>query len=83
MNLVKYKDNFIDNGVEDLETILELSDNHLESMNIPLGHRLKMMKKIKEIRKDKGMDEVVHTARNNLHKESILSHGTKDADSNT
>jgi hypothetical protein len=52
-------------------------------MNLPLGHRLKIMKKIKEVRKDKGMDEVVHTARTQLHKESILSHGLKDAECNT
>lgn len=46
----KYKDTFIDNGVEDLETILELDDKHLEQMSVPLGHKLKMMKRIKEIR---------------------------------
>lgn len=26
----KYKDIFIDNGIEDLETILEMDDKHLE-----------------------------------------------------
>jgi hypothetical protein len=30
MMIGKYKDVFIDNGVEDLETILELDDKHLE-----------------------------------------------------
>jgi hypothetical protein len=53
--LVKYKESFIENGVEDLEIILELNETHLESMNVPLGHKLKLMKKIKDIRKDKGM----------------------------
>ncbi len=52
----KYKDTFIDNGVEDLEIILELSETHLESMGIPLGHKLKIMKRIKDIRKEKGMN---------------------------
>jgi hypothetical protein len=55
LNLAKYKDTFIDNGVEDLETILELDEKHLEMMNVPLGHKLKIVKRIKEIRKDKGM----------------------------
>ena len=57
MNLGKYKEIFIDNGVEDLETILEMDEKHLEMMNVPLGHKLKMMKRIKVIRKEKGMDE--------------------------
>lgn len=55
IGLTKYKDNFIDNGVEDLEIILELDEKHLEAMSIPLGHKLKIMKKIKDIRKEKGL----------------------------
>ena len=45
----------IDNGVEDLETILELEDSHIEQMGIPLGHKLKIIKKIKDTRQTKGM----------------------------
>lgn len=51
----KYKEVFIDNGVEDLETVLELDDKHLEIMGVPLGHKLKIMKKIKEIRQERGL----------------------------
>jgi hypothetical protein len=40
----------IDNGIEDLETVLELQDDHVESMGIPLGHKLKIIKKIKDLR---------------------------------
>ena len=58
VSLAKYKETFIDNGVEDLETILEMDEKHLESMRVPLGHKLKMMKKIKQIRKEEGMDVV-------------------------
>ena len=32
-----------------------MDEKHLESMSIPLGHKLKIMKKIKDTRKDKGM----------------------------
>ena len=53
--LPKYREIFLDNGVEDLETILELDDKHLEQMGVPMGHKLKLMKRIKEIRTDKGM----------------------------
>ena len=55
IKLDKYKENFISNGVEDLETILELKDEHIEQMGIPLGHKLKIVKKIKDIRGSKGL----------------------------
>lgn len=45
----------VDNGIEDLETILELQDEHVEQIGVPLGHKLKIMKRIKEIRIEKGM----------------------------
>ena len=50
IKLEKYYEKFIDNGVEDLETILELKDEHIEQMGIPLGHKLKIIKKIKDLR---------------------------------
>ena len=55
IKLEKYEDKFMENGVEDLETILELRDEHIEQIGIPLGHKLKIMKKIKDLRSDKGM----------------------------
>ena len=51
----RYREIFLDNGVEDLETIFEMDEKHLEQMSVPLGHKLKIMKKIKEIRQEKGM----------------------------
>ena len=45
----------IDNGIEDLETIMELQDDHVSQMGIPLGHKLKIIKKIKDLRTEKGM----------------------------
>ena len=51
----RYREVFLDNGEEDLETILEMDEKHLEQMSVPLGHKLKIMKKIKEIRQEKGM----------------------------
>jgi len=55
IKLEKYCDKFNDNGIEDLETILELKDDHLEQIGVPLGHKLKIMKKIKDTRASKGM----------------------------
>ena len=45
----------VDNGIEELETILELQDKHVEQIGIPLGHKLKIMKRIKDIRNERGM----------------------------
>lgn len=55
IKLEKYFDKMIDNGIEDLETILELKDDHVEQMGVPLGHKLKIIKKIKDMRAGKGM----------------------------
>ena len=52
---MKYKERFIENGIEDLETILELNDEHLDAITVPLGHKLKILKRIKMIRHEKGM----------------------------
>ena len=55
INLDKYKDKFLENGIEDEETILELNDSHLDAIGIPLGYKLKILKRIKTMRSEKGM----------------------------
>ena len=50
INLQKYKDRFLENGIEDQETILELNDQHLDAVGIPLGYKLKILKRIKTLR---------------------------------
>lgn len=55
MALEKYEDRFLQNGFEDEESILELKDQHLDCLFIPLGHKLKILKRIKVLRMEKGM----------------------------
>ena len=55
INLDKYKERFLENGIEDEETILELNDAHLDAIGIPLGYKLKILKRIKMVRQEKGM----------------------------
>ena len=55
IKLEKYYDKFMSSGVEDMETVLEMKDKHIEQMGIPLGHKLKIIKKIKDLRAQKGM----------------------------
>lgn len=50
INLDKYKDRFLENGIEDQETILELNDAHLDAIGVPLGYKLKILKRIKTLR---------------------------------
>lgn len=50
INLKKYEEKFFDNGIEDMETVLELRDEHIEQLGVPLGHKLKIVKKIKDLR---------------------------------
>jgi len=45
----------LENGIEDLETVLELNDTHLDALSVPLGYKLKILKRIKIIRQEKGM----------------------------
>jgi hypothetical protein len=53
--LQKYQGKFLENGIEDLETILELNDAHLDALSVPLGYKLKILKRIKTIRQENGM----------------------------
>lgn len=53
IKLGKYQSKLIENGIEDLETILELKDEHIEQMGIPLGHKLKIIKRITDLRAER------------------------------
>ncbi len=50
VGMMKYREVLISNGFEDLETILELRDEDFATMRVPLGHKLKMLKRIKELK---------------------------------
>ena len=46
--LERYLNLFVDNGFEDLASMLELTESHLVTLKIPLGHRLKLLRKLKD-----------------------------------
>ena len=48
--MLKYVDKFNENNIDDMETVLELRDEHIEQLGVPLGHKLKIIKKIKDLR---------------------------------
>lgn len=48
IKMEKYVDSFIENGIESVDDLKLIEEKHLEKMSIPLGHRLKIIKKIKE-----------------------------------
>lgn len=49
IGLEKYSDLMRENGIDDLEIVQELTEPHLEQLGIVLGHRIKILKKIKEM----------------------------------
>jgi len=55
IGLQRYANLFVENGIEDMETILELNDSHLDSLGVPLGYKLKILKRIKTVRQEKSM----------------------------
>ena len=63
INLEKYESKLTENGIEDLETILELNDTHLDAIGIPLGYKLKILKRIKTVRQEKGLSQPESRAR--------------------
>lgn len=56
VNLERHKDLFIANGFEDIDSILELKDEHFQFMQLPLGHKLKILKRVRELRKEALLD---------------------------
>lgn len=57
LKLSKYCSLFSDNGIEDVQTLLEINEEYLSELGIPLGHKLKIMKKIKEVQKKRQLEE--------------------------
>ena len=56
IKLEKYMPKLLENGIEDMETLMELKDEHLEQLGIPLGHKLKIVKRIKDLKAERGAD---------------------------
>jgi len=51
-----YYHKLMDNGIDDMEIVMELNEQHLQNLEIPLGHRIKILKRIKELKEYKGND---------------------------
>lgn len=46
----KYLTTLLENGIDDMEILFEINEEHLTALNIPMGHRLKIMKRIRELK---------------------------------
>eukprot|EP00742_Colponemidia_sp_Colp-10_P004019 GILJ01004287.1.p1 GENE.GILJ01004287.1~~GILJ01004287.1.p1 ORF type:complete len:430 (+),score=62.36 GILJ01004287.1:70-1290(+) len=51
VGLPQYLELFLDNGFDDMETVLEINEEHLTAMSVPMGHKLKLVKHVKSMRK--------------------------------
>merc|ERR1719240_1786879 len=50
LGLSRYISLFNDHGFDDMETVLEMEEEHMEKMGIAMGHKLKISKKIRELK---------------------------------
>lgn len=57
--LEKYLSILTENGIDELEILLELNEEHLNNLNIPLGHRLKILKKIRDYKNQSSQSDRV------------------------
>ena len=48
--LEKHTQTFMSNGIEDMEVVMELTEEHLADLNLPLGHRIKLLKRIRDLK---------------------------------
>ena len=46
--LEKHFEAFLTNGVDEMEVMLELTEEHLTNIGLPLGHRIKLLKRIRD-----------------------------------
>ncbi|HZA66606.1 MAG TPA: adenylate/guanylate cyclase domain-containing protein, partial [Geminicoccaceae bacterium] len=57
----QYAELFASNAI-DREALVELTDDHLKELGLPLGHRVKLLKAIQELREPEGPPAADHTA---------------------
>lgn len=56
IKLVRYIEIFLEDGFEDLESILEIEQDYFQERNYPDEHKIKILNKIKELRKLHGLE---------------------------
>lgn len=44
----RHFDTFIANGIDDMEVVHEITEEHLTDLGLPLGHRIKILKRLRE-----------------------------------
>lgn len=49
LNLTQYLDAFLENGVEDLEILSDLTEAHFERIGVKIGHIIKLRKSIRKL----------------------------------
>jgi len=60
--MLQYFPTLVKNGFDEMDTLLELREEHLQDMDMPMGHRLKIIKRIRETK---------YTDRRSLSKKSL------------
>jgi len=50
LGLSRYVSLFMDHGFDEMETVFEIEEGHMDKMGIAMGHKLKIAKKLRELR---------------------------------
>ncbi|CAD8186074.1 unnamed protein product [Paramecium octaurelia] len=59
IKLDTYVQKFKENGFEELDILFDIQKEQLQQMEIPLGHQLRLMKKIRELKQSVEVNEVI------------------------
>ncbi|CAK83017.1 unnamed protein product (macronuclear) [Paramecium tetraurelia] len=59
IKLDTYVQKFKENGFEELDILFDIQKEQLQQMEIPLGHQIRLMKKIRELKQSVEMNEVI------------------------
>ncbi|CAK85627.1 unnamed protein product (macronuclear) [Paramecium tetraurelia] len=59
IKLDTYVEKFKENGFEELDILFDIQKEQLQSMEIPLGHQIRLIKKIRELKQSVEVNQVV------------------------
>ena len=55
IGMEQYCDAVIENGIDEIDILMEVTEKHLEEIGIRVGHRIRMLREIRRIREEDGV----------------------------
>jgi len=73
INLGNYLNLFVENGVDDLKKITQIDEKILDQMKIPLGHKLKILRKAGKLKNIQQDSDTESSPEKDKFKEKVVS----------